>query len=107
MGFPGANPANDNSNIALTHQCFNETGTIIISMISPAGAALYGLYPDTIFARKAVYAYGLKTRGTWREGLRRDLWREEPTTKKPYCDSYFSQLVAKDELLESDSVSYA
>ena len=79
----------------------------MISVLHPAGAALYGLYPDTIFARKAVYAYGLKTRGTWREGMRKDLWREEPSTKKPYCDQYFSQLVAKDELLECNDVSAA
>ena len=79
----------------------------MISVVHPAGAALYGLYPDTIFARKAVYAYGLKTRGTWREGMRKDLWRKEPSTKKPYCDQYFSQLVAKDELLECNDVSAA
>ena len=60
--------------------------------------------PDTIYARRTRFAYGVRVAKAFKPGMRQDLRFVEPTTNKVHCNHYFSSLVKLDELVEHDQV---
>lgn len=77
------------------------------SLNAIAGAAMYALAPDAIYARRSRHAYGVEVNSAFKRGHRQELRYTEPSTNRVLCKKLFNPLVQLDDLVEHNEVPTA